>query len=90
MAEEKNVRTGTVKWFDPRKGYGFVTDEETGEDHFCHFTGISEGRHYTGFEDGDKVSFEVSEGKKGPQATSVKLLEQAKPARKEKPADKAQ
>lgn len=83
MADAAKIK-GKVKWFDPRKGYGFITDEN-GKDHFCHFSGIEKGRHYTGFEDGDEVEFTTTEdGKKGTQATEVVLLNEKKPERKKK------
>lgn len=65
--------TGKVKWFDVRKGYGYVTDEK-GNDYFAHFSGITEGRHYTGLKDGDSITFEVVQGKKGEQAGNIKLV----------------
>ena len=71
MAAQK---TGKVKWFDVRKGYGYVTDSE-GNDFFCHFSGITEGRHYTGLKDGDEITFDVVEGRKGEQAGNVKLVQ---------------
>lgn len=63
--------TGTVKWFSSDKGYGFIEPESGGEDLFVHFSEI-EMQGYKTLEDGQKVSFEVSEGRKGPQASSVK------------------
>ena len=65
---------GKVKWFDVKKGYGYVTSEEDGNDYFCHFTGITEGRHFVGLRDGDEITFDVVDGKKGPQAGDVKLV----------------
>ena len=68
------VENGTVKWFDVHKGYGYVTDGSD-HDYFVHFTGIVKGHTYLGLKDGDAITFEVTEGKKGPQATNVKLVE---------------
>ena len=66
MAEREK---GTVKWFNGSKGYGFIT-RETGEDLFVHFSAIqSEG--YKTLEEGQKVSFTVADGPKGPQAQEV-------------------
>lgn len=65
--------TGTVKWFNADKGYGFIQPESGGEDLFVHFSEI-EMTGYKTLEDGQKVSFEVTEGRKGPQASSVKPL----------------
>jgi cold shock protein len=63
--------TGTVKWFRNEKGYGFITTDE-GEDVFVHFSAIQmEG--YKSLEEGQKVSFEVTQGPKGPQANNVRL-----------------
>ena len=64
------MSTGTVKWFDARKGFGFIVPDEDGEDLFVHHSDIkAEG--YTSLEDGQKVEYEIGEGKKGPCATNV-------------------
>lgn len=63
------MKKGTVKWFNAKKGFGFITDE-TGNDIFVHFTALN----MDGFkvlEEGDQVEFDVVEGNKGPQATNV-------------------
>ncbi len=65
--------TGTVKWFNQKKGYGFIIQEEGGEEIFVHFSAIS-GEGYKTLEAGDRVQFEVSSGDKGPQATNVVRL----------------
>ncbi len=63
---------GTVKWFDPKKGYGFITKED-GEDIFVHWTAIQmEG--FKTLEQGQNVEFDVVEGRKGPQAANVKVV----------------
>ena len=63
---------GTVKWFDAKKGYGFITKED-GEDIFVHYSAIQvEG--FKTLKEGDKVEFEVQNGAKGPQAANVKLV----------------
>lgn len=64
---------GTVKWFDNAKGYGFVTPENGGKDLFVHHTAI-EGSGYKSLEEGQRVSFEVTQGPKGDQATKVTKL----------------
>lgn len=64
MSEE-----GTVKWFDDRKGYGFI-ERENGEDVFVHFSNIG-GEGFKSLEQGEKVSFEVQEGERGLQAVNV-------------------
>ena len=66
------MKTGTVKWFNAKKGYGFISDEN-GDDIFVHFSALN----MSGFkvlEKGDKVEFEVIEGEKGPQAANVTKL----------------
>jgi CspA family cold shock protein len=63
---------GTVKWFNPSKGYGFI-QRQTGEDVFVHFSAIqSEG--YRSLEEGQAVQFSVTKGPKGLQAEDVSLL----------------
>lgn len=62
---------GTVKWFNADKGYGFITPEGGGSDLFVHFSAI-DMRGYKSLEEGQRVQFEVTEGPKGPQASSVK------------------
>jgi cold shock protein len=62
---------GTVKWFNADKGYGFIQPETGGDDLFVHFSAIqSEG--FKTLEEGQRVSFEVGQGQKGPQATDVR------------------
>lgn len=63
------METGTVKWFNGAKGYGFIS-RENGEDVFVHFKEI-QGDGYKTLNEGDKVSFEVTKGPKGLQATGV-------------------
>jgi CspA family cold shock protein len=70
MAERE---TGTVKWFDAKKGYGFIAGEQ-GQDIFVHFTSIK-GDGYRALEEGQRVEFTVGEGKKGPQAQDVIVIE---------------
>lgn len=66
------MKKGTVKWFNAKKGFGFISDEE-GNDVFVHFSALQ----MDGFkvlEEGDKVEFEVVKGEKGPQAANVNKL----------------
>lgn len=63
------METGTVKWFNGSKGFGFIEREE-GADVFVHFNAI-QGDGYKSLEEGDKVQFEVEQGPKGPNATNV-------------------
>ena len=64
---------GTVKWFNADKGYGFVTPEAGGADLFVHFSAI-QGAGYKTLDEGQRVSYTVTEGQKGPQASDVQLL----------------
>ena len=62
---------GTVKWFNPEKGFGFI-EREGGEDVFVHFSAIkAEG--YKSLEEGQKVEFDIENGQRGAQAANVKL-----------------
>ena len=65
---------GTVKWFDPKKGYGFIEKSEDGEDVFVHFSAIQQEGFKT-LEEGQQVEFDVKEGEKGPQAENVVVME---------------
>jgi cold shock protein len=65
-----HVATGTVKWFNPDKGYGFIA-QENGPDVFVHFSAI-QGEGYRNLEENQAVEFEVTEGQKGPQASNVR------------------
>ena len=64
---------GTVKWFNAQKGYGFITNESTGEDVFVHFSGIA-GEGYKSLEEGQAVSYDLTEGARGMQAANVTKL----------------
>jgi CspA family cold shock protein len=66
------MATGTVKWFNNAKGFGFIEREE-GPDVFVHYTAI-ESSGYRSLEDGQKVEFEVVEGPKGLQANNVRAV----------------
>jgi len=63
------MATGTVKWFNATKGFGFITGED-GKDVFAHFSEI-QGDGFKTLEDGQKVSYEVTDGPKGPQAVNI-------------------
>ena len=61
---------GTVKWFSQDKGYGFIKPDDGGEDVFVHHTGIA-GEGFKSLEEGEKVTYEVTEGRRGLQAANV-------------------
>lgn len=64
------MATGTVKWFNDSKGYGFITPDGAGKDLFVHHSAIA-GDGFKSLTEGAKVEFETAEGEKGPQATNV-------------------
>ena len=66
------MTTGTVKWFNGEKGFGFIT-QDGGADVFVHFSAIS-GSGYRNLQENDKVEFEVTSGPKGPQAQNVRVV----------------
>ena len=61
---------GTVKWFNDSKGFGFVTPDDGGDDLFAHFSAIAEAG-YKSLKEGQRVSFEVTDGPKGKQASNI-------------------
>ena len=68
------MNKGTVKWFNAKKGFGFITNSETGEDVFVHYSGIvSEG--YKTLDEGQVVTFDIEQGAKGAQAVNVTVAE---------------
>ena len=64
------MATGTVKWFSPEKGFGFITQAD-GPDVFVHFSAIA-GEGYKNLDENQKVEFDVTQGPKGPQASNVR------------------
>jgi len=62
--------TGTVKWFNDAKGFGFISQDDGGKDVFVHFSALT-GSGFTSLAEGQKVEFEVTDGAKGPQASNV-------------------
>jgi cold shock protein len=73
------MATGTVKWFNPEKGFGFIAVEGGGKDVFCHFSAI-QGEGYRNLNEGDEVEFDVEQGAKGPQAKNVRITRAASPS----------
>jgi CspA family cold shock protein len=67
------MATGTVKWFNDSKGYGFITPDEGGKDLFVHHSQI-QGSGFKSLADGAKVEYEAREGEKGPEALNVIAL----------------
>jgi len=67
------MATGTVKWFNDAKGFGFITPDGGGEDLFAHFSAI-QGAGFKSLKEGQKVEFEVTQGQKGKQASNIKPL----------------
>ena len=67
------MASGTVKWFNADKGFGFITPDEGGKDLFVHFSAI-EGAGFKSLDEGAKVEFEAQQGEKGPQAANVRVV----------------
>ncbi len=67
------MENGIVKWFDATKGFGFISPEDGSKDVFVHHSSISNGGGYASLDEGQRVSFNVEQGAKGPAATNVVL-----------------
>lgn len=73
------MATGTVKWFDKKKGYGFIVGPEGDKDIFVHYTSI-QGTGFRTLKDGEQVNYELVESEKGLQARNVEAVAEKKPA----------
>ena len=71
--KEKDMATGTVKWFNAEKGYGFIAPDDGGADLFAHFSAI-DSTGYRSLDENQKVEFEVQQGQRGPQAANIRPL----------------
>jgi cold shock protein len=67
------MATGTVKWFNSEKGFGFIAPDDGSADVFAHYSEIT-GNGYRNLEENQKVEFEVTQGQKGPQASNIRAL----------------
>jgi cold shock protein len=67
------MATGTVKWFNADKGFGFIAPDGGGDDVFAHFSAIS-ASGFRSLEENQRVEFDVSQGRKGPQADNIRQL----------------
>ena len=70
LLEIQDMATGTVKWFNDAKGFGFITPNQGGEDLFAHFSAI-QGNGFKTLKEGQQVTFELTTGKKGQQASNI-------------------
>jgi len=69
----KKMATGTVKWFNAEKGFGFIAPDDGGADVFAHFSAINSSG-FRALEENQKVNFETTQGPKGPQAENITVI----------------
>jgi CspA family cold shock protein len=68
------IQTGTVKWFNEGKGFGFITPDDGGKDLFAHFKEIQGSDGFKTLNENQRVQFEVTQGQKGPQASNIRSV----------------
>jgi cold shock protein len=73
LQKDRKMATGTVKWFNAEKGFGFISPDDSSQDVFAHYSAISSSG-YRSLEENQKVSFDVEQGPKGPQAVNIQAL----------------
>jgi cold shock protein len=74
LLDIQDMAIGTVKWFNDSKGFGFITPEDGGDDLFAHFSAI-QGQGFKTLAEGQRVSFDVTSGPKGKQASNIRPAE---------------
>lgn len=84
------TRTSTVKWFDAKKGYGFIHHPEEGEDVFVHYTQIESDQDFKTLRTGQTVEFEMEDGPKGLHALSVTALDEESTERADPPSSSSE
>ena len=68
------TQTGTVKWFDDGKGFGFIAPEDGGKDLFAHHSEIKNNGGFRTLQENQRVEFEIKQGQKGPQASNIRAV----------------